>query len=293
VTVGVVSYKGRDLQLGRQGTSIEMIQTDASINPGNSGGPLISSKGEVIGINTLIVTQTGQSAGVGFAVPINVARDVLTQLRDKGRVTRGWLGISIVPVSEDLAKSYKLSEARGALITDLDPSGPASKAGLQPEDIVLEADGRHIDDNSDLSGYVSSRAPGQSVQLKVLRKGAEKSFTIKLGTFPDDDQERAANQGERRGTQLGMNLRDLTPALAQRLELPHDSKGVVVLDVEAGQPAERAGLQHGDVIVGVNGEPVQSVDEFEAALERARPDGLARLRVRRGANHTFLIIRLK
>jgi serine protease Do len=239
------------------------------------------------------VTQTGGSSGVGFAVQINVAKDILSQLRDKGRVTRGWLGISILPISADLAKSYKLSEARGALITDLDPSGPASKAGLLPEDIVLEADGRAIEDNSDLSGYVAGKAPGQSVQLKIFRKGSEKSVTVKLGTFPDDDQDKNASQGEPRGSKLGMNLRDLTPSVAERLELPRDAKGVVVMDVEAGEPAERAGLQHGDVIVGVNGNAVESVDEFEREIDQARPDGLARLRVRRGGNHTFLIIRLK
>jgi serine protease Do len=292
VTVGVVSYKGRDLVLGQRNTSVEMIQTDAAINPGNSGGPLVNARGEVVGINTLIMTQTGGSAGVGFAVPINAARQILPQLRETGRVTRGWLGVTIQNVSEDLAKSYKLSEARGALVTDLDERGPAAKAGVEPGDIVLEADGRRIEDNSDLSSYISSLAPGTSVRLRLFRNGSEKQLAVPLGTFPDEDAERAPAK-ERRGTALGMTLRDLTPQLAERLELPRDTRGVVVMDVEAGQPAERAGLAHGDVIVSVNGNAVQNVDELEAEIERARPDGLARLRVRRGTGHTFLIIRLK
>ncbi len=292
VTVGVVSYKGRDLVLGQRNTSVEMIQTDAAINPGNSGGPLVNARGEVVGINTLIMTQTGGSAGVGFAVPINAAKLILPQLREKGRVTRGWLGVTIQNVSEDMAKSYKLSEARGAIVTDLDERGPAAKAGVEPGDVVLEADGRRIEDNSDLSSYISSLAPGTSVKLRLFRNGAEKQLSVALGTFPDDDAERAPSK-ERRGSDLGMSLRDLTPQLAERLDLPRDTRGVVVMDVEAGEAAERAGLQHGDVIVSVNGAAVQDVDQLEAEIARARPDGLARLRVRRGAGHTFLIIRLK
>jgi serine protease Do len=293
VTVGVISYKGRDIP-NQRGTSVEMLQTDASINPGNSGGPLLNARGEVVGINTMIVTQTGQSAGVGFAVPINLAKQILPQLRDKGRVVRGWLGVSMQPVSEELARSLKLGESRGALIADLDPHGPGLKAGLQPEDIILEANGKRIEDTSDLANIVSSQAPGSSVQLKVFRKGAEKSVSVTLGTFPEEEETASARSNESRGqAKLGLSLRDLTPAQVARLELPADTKGVVVTDVEAGEPGERAGLTQGDVILGVNGNPVQSVDEFEHEIDRARPDGLARLRVRRGSRQTLLILRLK
>ena len=172
VTVGVVSFVGRDMRLEdpRRGTSIEMIQTDAAINPGNSGGPLINTRGEVIGINTMIVTGGAQaSAGVGFSVPINVAKEILPQLRDKGKVTRGWLGVVIGPMSEDLAATYGLTEAAGAVVNSVAPGSPADKAGLQPEDVVLRADDRVIKDNSDLSRYISSRAPGTTVKLELLR----------------------------------------------------------------------------------------------------------------------------
>ena len=210
VTVGVVSYKGRDLELGVRGARVEMIQTDAAINPGNSGGPLINTQGQVIGINTLIVTGgERQSSGVGFSVPINVAKDILPQLREKGKVVRGWLGIAIEPMREDVAKTFKLKEASGALVTQVTPGSPADKAGLVPEDVVVRADSRKIGDNGDLSRYISSRPPGATVKLDVIRGGAEKSFSVVLGTFPDeasDDETTEARRGK-----LGMTLQDLTP----------------------------------------------------------------------------------
>src|SRR6185295_10813249 len=142
VTVGVVSYKGRTLTLGMQGTSVDMIQTDAAINPGNSGGPLLNTRGEVIGINTLIITRGApQSAGVGFAVPINVAREILPQLREKGKVVRGWMGVSIQAISEDMATTLKLKDAKGAIISDVTADSPAEKAGLKPGDVVVGVDG--------------------------------------------------------------------------------------------------------------------------------------------------------
>ncbi|HLF92499.1 MAG TPA: trypsin-like peptidase domain-containing protein, partial [Planctomycetota bacterium] len=169
VTVGVVSYKGRDLELGVRGARVDMIQTDAAINPGNSGGPLINTRGQVIGINTLIITGgERQSSGVGFSVPINVAKDILPQLREKGKVVRGWLGISIEPMREDVARTFKLEEASGALVTQVEPGSPAEKAGLMPEDVVVGADGRKIADNGDLSRYIASRPPGTTVKLDLI-----------------------------------------------------------------------------------------------------------------------------
>jgi serine protease Do len=291
VTVGVVSYKGRNMQL-QSGTGVDMIQTDASINPGNSGGPLLNTRGEVIGINTLIVTQgLPQSAGVGFAVPINVAKEILPQLRERGRVVRGWLGVQIIPLSEDLARTYGRSDAKGAAITDVTDDSPAEKAGLKEGDVVIGVDGRAVDDNNDLSRYVASKAPGETVRLRVIRDGGERTIAVTLGTFPeqgdDEDDERSSGRAE-----LGMTLRNLTPDIAERLEMPRTATGVVVMDVEAGENAEDAGLQRGDVIVGVNGVPVDDVESFRAAIGRAKADGLARLRVRRGRNHTFLVLKL-
>jgi serine protease Do len=292
VTVGVVSYKGRPLGLSSPNTPIEMLQTDASINPGNSGGPLINTRGEVIGINTLIITQgMPQSAGVGFAVPINVAKNILPQLREKGRVTRGWLGVTIGPVGEDMAKSYGLKEARGAVINDVQEGSPAEKAGVRPEDVVIAIDGRPVEDNSDLSRDVAARAPGSTVRLRILRGGQERDISITLGTFPDEGTDDASAEGQGQ-EQLGMTLRDLTPELADRLNAPRSTRGAVVMEVESGSNAEEAGLQRGDIIVSVNGQEIRNVDEFQAAVARARPDGLARLRVRRGAAHTVTILKL-
>jgi serine protease Do len=291
VTVGVVSFKGRNLTLGQQGTGVEMIQTDASINPGNSGGPLLNTKGEVIGINTLIITQgLPQSAGVGFAVPINVAKEILPQLREKGRVVRGWLGVQIQPVSEDMAKTLRMTEAKGAIISDVTRDSPAEAAGLKAGDVVVSADGRAIEDHSALSRYIASKAPGSTVRLQVLRDGAPQTLSLTLGTFPDEESREEAEQA--RGGQMGMTLRDMTANIADQLGLPRGSRGVVVTGVEAGEAAEEAGLQRGDLIVSVNGEEIDDVADFDEAIAKAKGDGLARLRVRRGNTHTFLILKL-
>lgn len=293
VTVGVVSYKGRPLPMGVvQGTTVDMIQTDASINPGNSGGPLLNTRGEVIGINTMIITRgLPQSAGVGFAVPINVAKEILPQLREKGKVVRGWLGVQIQPISEDMARTYKMKDAKGALVSDVSEGSPAEKAGVKPDDVVIGADGRAVEDNSDLSRYIASKSPGTTVRLKILREGQEREVAVTLGTFPESEAESAEREEGR--PQLGMTLQNLTPDLARRLELDRTAKGVVVTDLEAGEPAEDAGLERGDVIVSVNGQRVETVADFEREIAKAKPDGVARLRVRRGNNHTFLALRLK
>lgn len=292
VTVGVVSFKGRPLTLGTRGTAIDMIQTDASINPGNSGGPLLNTRGQVVGINTLIITQgVPQSSGVGFAVPINVAKDVLPQLRDKGKVVRGWMGVAIQGVSEDMAKSLKMADTKGAIVSDVNPGSPAEKAGLKPGDVVVGVDGRPVEDSNDLSRYIASKAPASVAKLRVMRDGGEKAVSVTLGTFPEEGEEEKSSEEGR--AQLGMTLRNLTPDLAERLEVPRSTKGTIVMDVEGGSAAEDAGLQRGDLIVSVNGNPVTDVDSFESQLDQARPGGLARLRVRRGNGHIFLVLKLR
>ncbi|HYN04973.1 MAG TPA: Do family serine endopeptidase [Vicinamibacteria bacterium] len=295
VTVGVVSFMGRDLPLGGvRGTSVEMIQTDAAINPGNSGGPLINTRGEVIGINTLIITGGSQaSAGVGFSVPINVAKEILQQLRETGKVTRGWMGVQINAVSEDLAATYGLKGAQGAYVSAVTPGSPAEKAGLQPEDVILSADARTIQDNSDLSRYISSKSPGATVKLEVLRGKEKKAVSVTLGTFPDETEASSTEDGGR--ASLGMTLRDLSPAMAERMEMPRGTKGVLVMDVEAGEAAEDANLTRGDVIVSVNGTAVETVDAFDRAIAAARPESRARLRVYNAqvGGYRVVVLRLK
>lgn len=294
VTVGVISYKGRQVGL-TQGTSVDMVQTDAAINPGNSGGPLLNTHGEVIGINTLIMTSGApQSSGVGFAVGINAAKDVLPQLRDKGKVTRGWMGVAIGALTEDMARTFKLKDARGAIVNEVTKGSPAEEAGLKPEDVVTSVDGRPVQDSSDLSRYVASRAPGSTVKLRVLRDGSERDVTIKLGTFPDENSARNDDDdSEPEGAvHHGMTLRDLTPDLAERLQMPRGGKGVVVMSVESGSAAEDAGLRNGDVIVSVNGAATESVQDFEKQTAGAKADGVARLRVRRGETHLVTVLHL-
>jgi serine protease Do len=294
VTVGVVSYVGRDLPIGTvRGTSVQMIQTDAAINPGNSGGPLLNTRGEVVGINTMIVTGGSQaSAGVGFSVPINVAKEILPQLREKGKVVRGWMGVQINSMTEDLAATYGLKEARGAVIGSVTSGSPAEKAGLLPEDVVLTADGHAIRDNGDLSRYIAGKAPGTTVKLELLRGKERRAASVTLGTFQDETADAAGQAGDNR-SKLGMTLRDLSPAMAERMDLPRGTRGALVLDVEAGEAAEDAGLARGDVIVTVNGQPVEGVAGFERAVEQARPEGRARLRVRRQGDYLVFVLRLK
>jgi serine protease Do len=291
VSVGVVSFKGRELRLQR-GTAIDMIQTDAAINPGNSGGPLLNTRGEVIGINTMIVTGGASrvNAGVGFSVPINVAKEILPQLRERGKVVRGWMGVTIEPLTEALAETYGLEEARGAVVTSVTPGSPAEDAGIQPDDVVLSANGKKIEDSSDLSRHIASIAPGTTVELTVLRDGKRREISITLGTFPEDPPTVARQETERH--RLGMSVRDLTPSLAERLELPRGTRGVLITDVETGEPAEEAGLSRGGVIVSVNGRTVESVDDFERELSRFASGDRIRLRVLYPGGYRMFVLRL-
>jgi serine protease Do len=293
VSVGVVSFKGRDLRL-QPGTSIDMIQTDAAINPGNSGGPLLNTRGEVVGINTMIVTGGASrvNAGVGFSVPINIAREILPQLRENGRVVRGWMGVTIGSMTEDLAATYDLDEARGAIVNSVTPGSPAEDAGIEPEDVVLTADGREIDDSSDLSRYIASKAPGTEVELNVLRGSEEQKISLTLGTFPEGPGASARQETTER-RRLGMSVRDLTPALADRLELPRDTRGVLITEVEPGEPADKARLRRSDVIVAVNGEPMEGVDDFERATSGLESGDRIRLRVLSVQGYRVVVLRLK
>jgi len=292
VTVGVVSFKGRDMDISEHGTPIEMLQTDAAINPGNSGGPLINAQGQAIGINTLIISPgASQSSGVGFAVPIDVAKQELGQLESKGHVDRGWLGVEIQAVDQDLAKSLKLDKARGAIVADVTADSPAAAAGLKPGDVVVDVDGHAIKDSADLSGIVSSKAPGTNIKLGIIRDGQQRAMTVKLGRFPDHRADLTG--GSESQGRLGMQIQPLTPDLARSLGLAADTKGLAVANVEAGSRAEDAGLRAGDVILSVNGTPVSDVPAFKADIARSESAGLARLRVEhQGMGARFLVIKL-
>jgi serine protease Do len=294
VSVGVVSFHGRDVRL-QPFTSIEMIQTDTAINMGNSGGPLLNTRGEVIGINTMIVTDGASrtNAGVGFSVPINVATEILPQLRERGKVIRGWMGVTIQAVTGELAETYGLDEAKGAIVSSVTADSPAEDAGIEPEDVILAADDREIGDNGDLSRYIASKAPGTEVELVVLRDGRRQTISITLGTFPENPGQPGARAEDTDRPRLGMSVRDLTPDLAQRVGVPRDTRGVLITDVETGEPAEEAQLGRGDVIVSVNGETVESVNDFEAAISRFESGDRMRLRVLNAQGYRVVVLRLK
>jgi serine protease Do len=283
VTTGIVSAKGRSIGAGPYD---EYIQTDASINPGNSGGPLFNMNGEVIGINTAIIA-SGQ--GIGFAIPINVAKDMLVSLRDKGRVVRGWLGVQVQRITPELAKSFGMDRERGALVADVMPDTPAAKAGIERGDIILEFNGRKIDEMNDLPRVVASTPPDTQVPMKLLRKGQEKVVQVKVAELKEERV--AASGGGTLEEGLGMTVQELTPEIARNLGVS-ESKGVVVTNVEDGTPAEEAGIRRGDVIVEVSQKKVENLRDYRAALGRVGSTDSLLLLVRRGSNVLYVALKV-
>jgi serine protease Do len=264
VTMGIVSATGR------AGLNIEnyedFIQTDAAINPGNSGGPLVNMQGQVIGINTAILSRSGGNQGVGFAVPAHMAREVMDQLIEYGRVARGWLGVSIQPVTAALADAFELDAPVGALVGDVEPNGPAATAGLAPGDVVIALNDQPVKDVRELRLKIASAGPDAAVNLTVIRDGRERSLSVTLAELPSDA--RVAERSSTRTDALrGLDVQDLTPQLARRLGLPANIAGVLVADVAPGSAAARAGLARGDVIQEVNRHAVRSASDFERAAD--------------------------
>ncbi|MGA9061840.1 MAG: DegQ family serine endoprotease [Terracidiphilus sp.] len=263
-TMGIVSATGRAL-----GGAIEhyedFIQTDAAINPGNSGGALIDLHGNLIGINTAIISGGGGNEGIGFAIPVNMARDVMDQIVAHGKVIRGYLGVSIQSVNPDIAKAFGLSQGGGALIGDATPGGPADKAGLQRGDIILELNGASVSGPDDLSLRISEMSPGSVAHLQIFRNGRTQQVNVTLGVFPESGQPGHPVAGAASALQ-GLQVENLTPGLAQQLGLPSALTGVVVTGVDPSSAAAAAGIQHGDVIEEVDRKPVHNVEEYQRAV---------------------------
>jgi serine protease Do len=298
LTVGVISGKGRSLGINETTNSFEnFIQTDAAINFGNSGGPLLNIQGEVIGINTAI---RAMAQNLGFATPINVAKQIYPQLKEKGSVTRGYLGIRIGEISQQDREAFSLPSSRGALVQSVEPGGPADKAGIQHGDAVIQIDNVEIKRNRDLIDYVSSLAPGTSVKVTLVRNGERKTLTAKTGVRPDTaegTESREDNDPAPARSKLGVSLQELTPAVRQMYGLDDEVRGLLVTNVREVSPAGEQGLQQGDVITEVNGKPVGSIADFSATVDKAKSGQYLRLYVTRGSrtgrtNSFFVVIRV-
>ncbi len=263
VTAGIVSAKGRILG----GDYDDFIQTDASINPGNSGGPLINTRGEVIGINTAIYSRTGANNGIGFAIPIDMARNVMDQLKAHGRVVRGWLGVEIQEVTADLAQSFGLPKPEGALVASADKEGPASKAGIERGDIVLSFNGHPVNDEHELPALVAQTPINQKVPVEVMRNG--KRMTVQVTVGERKEPQVASAKTEEPGGNWGMQVGDITPEIAQQFHL-ETTKGVVIRRVAPDSPAAEAALQPGDVVLEVNHDKVGTVADFIAKAKDAQ-----------------------
>jgi serine protease Do len=265
VTAGIVSARGREIGAGPYD---DFIQVDAAVNRGNSGGPTFNLSGEVIGVNTAIFSPSGGNVGIAFAIPASLARDVVNDLIEDGSVERGWLGVQIQPVTDEIAESLGLSEAAGALVSAPQGESPAAAAGVEPGDVITEVDGAAVEDPRALARLVAGLTPGEDVDLTVWRDGGEQTITVELGTYPADEQAAAATEApaapdaDRELADLGMTV---VPS--------EDGNGVVITDIDPDGPAAERGFQVGDVIVRVQDQDIRSADDISSAIAAASEDG--------------------
>ena len=278
VTVGIISGTGRVIGAGRYD---DFLQTDAAINPGNSGGPLINTRGEAVGIATAIASRSGGFQGVGFAIPIDLARPIVQQLRTAGRVTRGWLGVSIQPLTPELAKSFGLTEPKGVLVASVAEGSPAERAGVKPGDVIVRYDGKPVDSPRALPPLVANTEIGKTVELSIVRDGAVRPVEVTVGNLTESRQASAAGEraaGSRVAARLGV-------------ELQQSDKGVVVTEVRPDSPADQAGISEGDVIREVNRTPVERLEDVEKAMSRKTGDGTrVLLRVEREGAERYVVV---
>ncbi len=285
VTVGVVSGLGREnVNLSRYE---DFIQTDASINPGNSGGPLFNIRGEAIGINTAIINF---AQGIGFAIPSNMVNNIVNQLIAKGRVVRGWLGVGIQPVTADLASKFNVKEGQGVLINEVFAGDPASKAGIQPGDIIIKLDGKDVDTPQTLSRYIASLSPGKDASVEIVRDGKRKTLTVRLGERKEEAV--TASIPKQPEMVLGLGVQDLTPELANRFKLK-DEKGVLVSKVEPGSAAESADVKEGDLIREINRVPIDSTEDFKKAVDKIKAAESVLIRIVRESRAFYVVLKLK
>jgi serine protease Do len=283
VTAGIVSAKGRVIGAGPYDS---FIQTDASINPGNSGGPLINALGEVVGVNSAIFSQSGGNIGIGFAIPIDLAKKVAEQLRKNGRVVRGWLGIRAQDVAPQIAGTLGVprSGADVAQVTEVADGSPAAEAGVKLGDLIVEFNGKPVPKSLDFPALIADTPPGQKVVLKIVRDKKETTVGVKIGELPEESD--PALTSEAKDPELGIKVQRISPEAARRLGL-NSTKGVLILEVQPGSPADSIGLEPADVIREVNQRPVNNVNDFERAMRQGRRGERILLLVQRGDNAVF------
>lgn len=292
-TVGIVSAVSRKLPGGKPYD--DFIQTDASINPGNSGGPLFNAKGEVVGVNTAIYSRGGLlggggSIGIGFAIPINLVKTIITQLKDSGKVTRGWLGVLIQPVSDDIASALNLPKAEGALVAEVVKGSPAEKAGFKRGDVIVQYNKSDVVENSELPLLVADTPIGTKVPVKVIRAGSSKTITVHIEELKEDVIDEVIDETGNAIDKFGLRTQDITPEIARTLGTGNVN-GALVSDVEADSVAAEAGLQRGDLIIEVNSKPVASSAEFRAYTKAAKSGVPLLLLVKRGESTIFLTLK--
>jgi Do/DeqQ family serine protease len=273
VTSGIVSAKGRATGLS-DGSFEDFLQTDAAINRGNSGGALVNTNGELIGINSQILSPSGGNIGIGFAIPSNMAKAVMDQLMKTGKVRRGMLGVTIQSVDADLAQSLNLPAAQGAIVTSVTNGGPADKAGLKRGDVITAVNKQPVNDTNKLRNIVASQPPGSNVEVTALRNGRDQNFHVALAELPDraepaSDDENSSNSGATGGGKFGMTVQPLSAETAQRFGLDANDEGLLVTRVDPSGSAADAGIRQGDLIQEVNRQPVKTVAEFSAAIQRS------------------------
>lgn len=288
VTSGIISAKGRSA-VGLSQYE-DYIQTDAAINPGNSGGPLVNLRGELIGINSAIATRNGGFMGIGFAIPVNLAEKVATDILEKGKVERGWLGVYIQQITPEIAKALNLKTTKGVIVSKVQENSPAQKAGLKEGDVILQLNGQGIDNPVELSTRIAGSSPGETTTLKVLRNDKEKDIEVKLGELNPEMQELA--QGETSHPNIGLTASSITPELIQKYHLPSNQKGVIISGVDPNGIAAQAGIQEGDVVVKLNRNEVNSVKDFNKELDRAKPGDNILFYLKRGNNNLFIAFTL-
>jgi serine protease Do len=285
VTMGIISAMNRG-NLGIEDYE-DFIQTDAPINPGNSGGALINDRGELVGINTAILSGgSGGNQGIGFAIPINLARGVMSQILDHGKVNRAYLGIMVQDITPGISKAMNLKDMKGVLVGDVSPTGPAQRSGVLRGDVILQVNGKQMEDSRELRNTISMMDPNANVNLKLVRNGSPADVTVKLGELPADKEQAKTEQGSSEQALDGVTVENLDSQSVRQLGLPAATTGVVVTDISPSSPLASAGLRRGDVIQEVNHQPVKNVAQFEEAVRKAGKNPL--LLVNRQGSTLFL-----